>query len=109
MRIGLIDVDGVEPNYLLMVISTYHKEIGDEVEWYSPFTDTYDIVYIYKAFKESEDYDLIINSHKVIKGGPAYGDKLYTYNMPSNVIHLTPDYSLYPGINSNEKNKTKLT
>lgn len=107
MRVGLIDVDGVGPNYLFMVISTYHKGIGDEVEWYSPFTDTYDIVYMYKSSKESEEYDLIINSHEVVKGGPAYMDELCFYNLPSYILKLTPDYTLYPGIN--EKNKTKST
>lgn len=46
MRIGLIDVDGhaskkkwgatIYPNIALAKIARFHKELGDEVEWYSP-------------------------------------------------------------------------
>ena len=46
MKIGLIDVDGRNfPNIPLMKISAYHKAKGDVVEWYTSFSDTYDIVY----------------------------------------------------------------
>ena len=45
MRIGLIDVDSSNfPNLALMKLSAWHKQNGDEVEWYSHFADRYDIV-----------------------------------------------------------------
>ena len=34
MRIGLVDVEGHNfPNLALMKLSTYHKQLGDKVEW----------------------------------------------------------------------------
>ena len=49
MKIGLIDVDGHNfPNLPLMKLSAWHKQNGDDVEWYSPFIgliEKYDIVY----------------------------------------------------------------
>lgn len=37
MKIGLVDVDGHNfPNFALMRISGYHKNIGDQVEWVDP-------------------------------------------------------------------------
>ena len=38
-EIGLIDVDGHGnyPNLALMKISAYHKQMGDNVEWYTIF------------------------------------------------------------------------
>lgn len=39
MRISLIDVDGHNfPNLPLMKLSAWHKQNGDQVEWYDPLT-----------------------------------------------------------------------
>lgn len=108
-KIGLIDVDGHNyPNLALMKISAYHKEVGDEVEWYTPFTDTYDIVYKSKVFSFTPDYDLVINAKKVIQGGTGYAIFLHNgkeeYHickdrpLPPNIEKMRPDYSIYPGI-----------
>lgn len=36
-HIGLVDVDGHNfPNFALMRISAYHKNMGDRVEWADP-------------------------------------------------------------------------
>ena len=49
MNIGLIAVDSKYPNLALMKLSTYHKQQGDNVTWYSIF-EHYDIVYMSKIF-----------------------------------------------------------
>lgn len=72
MKIGLIDVDGGGkfPNLALMKISSYHKCLGDEVEWALPMAH-YDLVYQSKVFDETytKDIDWIPNADMVIKGG----------------------------------------
>jgi hypothetical protein len=110
MRIGLIDVDycGKFPNLALMKISAFHKGIGDEVEWYSPFAGRYDIVYVSKVFSWSADYLEYINAARVIRGGSGYnivnrnGKEVWENQygieteLPSEIEHIYPDYSLYP-------------
>lgn len=98
MKIGLIDVDSHNfPNLALMKISTYHKELGDKVEWYdniSGLTEEYDVVYMSKVFDHSytKDYIYPIYSKKVIKGGYGYGN----YEKPFKDYETTfPDYSIY--------------
>lgn len=106
MRIGLLDVDGKKfPNLVLMKLSAWHKSLGDSVEWYTPFGERYDRVYVSKVFSFSEDYDLSINADEVVYGGTGYAIKLIdgqeVYNqdkdMPlaSSIEHCYPDYSLY--------------
>ena len=34
MNVGLLPVDSNYPNLALMKLSSYHKSIGDNVEWY---------------------------------------------------------------------------
>ena len=107
MRIGLIDIDynGSFPNIPLMKISAWHKLHRNTVEFYMPFTDRYDIVYISKIFSWSEDYQDVINADKVIRGGSGYAIELqdgretwngYGENLPVYIEHIYPDYSLYP-------------
>ena len=73
MKIGLIDVDGHNyPNLPLMKLSAYHKMKGDEVQWYDDFSGRFDIVYLSKVFSFTEDYNYIINSEKVVRGGSGY-------------------------------------
>lgn len=104
MRIGLIDVDGHNyPNLPLMKLSAWHKANGDDVEWYVPFTH-YDIVYKSKVFTDSPDFNEYINADKMVRGGTGYaingaGDETYCKdqdpNLPDEVEHVYPDYSLY--------------
>ena len=106
MKVGLIDNDYNNfPNIALMKISAYHKAKGDDVEWYMPFHERYDIVYQSKVFSNTPDYDVVINADKVIKGGSGYAIKLINgrevYDptkdqpLPSEIEHMYPDYSLY--------------
>ena len=107
-RIGLIDVDGGKrfPNLVLMKLSAYHKQMGDSVDWYSPFDGWYDKVYMSKVFSFSPDYDFIINANEIVKGGSGYAihlvdgkevyDKSKEGSLPDEIEHIYPDYSIYP-------------
>lgn len=109
-RIGLIDVDGTGrfPNLPLMKLSAYHKHQGDNVEWYDPWQNEYDIVYMSKVFSFTPDYDYAIRAKKVIKGGSGYCislvdgrevyDKSKDIDLPCEIEHIYPDYSLYPDL-----------
>ncbi len=95
MKIGLIDVDGHNwPNLCLMKLSAYHKARGDRVEWWTP-EDHYDRVYKSRVFSDTYSRDTIMvdNAGEVIKGGTGYGAGP---NLPDEVEHSHPDYSLYP-------------
>lgn len=113
MRIGLIDVDGHNfPNLPLMKLSAWHKAQGDTVEWYDPLLhgigEPLDRVYMSKVFGDeySPDYPYFVNAKEVIKGGTGYHihvedgkevfDKENHNNLPEEVEHIYPDYSLYP-------------
>lgn len=108
MKIGLIDVDGHNfPNLPLMKISASHKAKGDAVEWYDPlFGGHYDKVYMSKVFSFSPDYPYHIDADEVEKGGSGYCislvdgkevfDKTKNKNLPDEIEHIYPDYSLYP-------------
>ena len=106
MRIGLIDVDGKNfPNIALMKLSAHCKQEGDSVEWYTPFGERYDVVFMSKIFSFTPDYDLVINADRVIKGGTGYCinlrdgkeifDKAKNIVLTEEIEHIYPDYSLY--------------
>lgn len=97
MRIGLLAVDSNYPNLALMKISRFHKERGDEVDWYNPF-DWYDILYMSKIFSFTEDWlQVISNVGAIIKGGTGYS---LTTRLRKEIDSLQPDYSIYPSIQS---------
>ena len=110
MKIGLIDVDGHNyPNLPLMKLSAWHKSKGDKVEWYDPFLgliEEYDKVYMSKVFSFTPDYDLPIYAKEIEKGGTGYcietvnGKEIFhkerNKNLPDEIEHIYPDYSLYP-------------
>lgn len=98
MKIGLIDVDGHNfPNLALMKISTYHKNIGDDVSWYDnmfAIIEEYDIVYMSKVFTDlyTPDYTYPVYSKKVIKGGYGYKNYVEPFKGYETIF---PDYSIY--------------
>ena len=108
MKVGLIDVDGHNyPNLPLMKLSAWHKQKGDHVEWYDPlFGGYYNKVYMSKVFSFSNDYEYCINADEVVKGGSGYCiklidgkevfDKSLDNELPQEIEHIYPDYSLYP-------------
>lgn len=110
MKIGLIDVDGHNyPNLPLMKLSAWHKKRGDTVRWYEPFdglVERYDKVYLSKVFSFTPDYEYPIYADEIQKGGSGYCiklvdgkevyDKSNDNDLPPEVEHIYPDYSLYP-------------
>ena len=111
MRIGLIDVDGHNfPNLVLMKISAWHKKQGDTVEWYEPmFSGHMDKVYMSKVFSFTEDFIYPIDADEVIQGGSGYCitvdadgkehyDRTKDMQLPYEIEHIFPDYSIYPDI-----------
>lgn len=111
MRVGLIDVDGHNyPNLPLMKLSAWHKTKGDEVKWYEPLFDGFgeplDKVYMSKVFSFTPDYEYYINAKEIEKGGSGYCitvvdgkevfDKSKNKDLPYEIEHIYPDYSLYP-------------
>lgn len=111
MRIGLIDVDGHNyPNLPLMKLSAWHKARGDTVEWYEPLVHGFpnpplDKVYMSKVFSFSPDYEYFVNAKEVVKGGSGYCislengkevfDKSKDKELPYEIEHIYPDYSIY--------------
>ena len=108
MKIGLIDVDGHNyPNLPLMKISAWHKAQGDSVEWYQPlFSGHMDKVYMSKVFSFTPDYEYYVDADVIEKGGSGYcielvdGKEVFhkdrDKNLPDEIEHIYPDYSLYP-------------
>lgn len=112
MKIGLIDVDGHNyPNLPLMKLSAWHKRQGDNAEWYIPTKHGFplppmDKVYMSKVFSFTPDYQYYVNANEVIKGGSGYaikmvdGEEIFEKGkdgqLPHEIEHIYPDYSLYP-------------
>lgn len=107
MKVGLIDVDSHNfPNLPLMKIAAHHKALGDSVEWYSPLISGHmDRVYMSKVFSFSADYEWNIDADEVIQGGSGYAinlkentetyDKSRDVDLPQEIEHIMPDYSIY--------------
>ena len=121
MKIGLIDVDGHNfPNIPLMKISAYHKSQGDEVVWYDPmFTGHCDKVYVSKVFSFSPDFEYFIDADEVNYGGSGYcielvgGQEIYDkskdIDLPPEIEHIYPDYSIYKELTGWHKKKREQT
>ncbi len=109
MKIGLIDCDKTNfPNLALMKISAYHKSKGDSVSWYEWWTGHYHRVYVSKVFGDeySQEDLTAIQADEIIYGGSGYaikienGKEVYKKeldkDLPFEIEHIYPDYSLYP-------------
>lgn len=102
-----MDGTGRFPNIALMKISAWHKRNGDVVEWYDPlFSGHFDMVYMSKVFSFTPDYEFPIDADEIIKGGSGYcislenGKEIFdeskNTNLPYEIEHIYPDYSIYP-------------
>lgn len=100
MRVALIDVDGHNfPNLPLMKLSAWHKRKGDFTEWYDPLTawiNPPDKVYMSKVFTFTPDYPHPVNVKEIIRGGTGYTYPSGGNQLPEEIEHIYPDYSLYP-------------
>lgn len=108
-KIGLYAVDNTPqfPNLPLMKISAWHKQQGDEVDWWLPLMH-YDKVYVSKIFgDEYTQMDLTcIDADEVEYGGTGFAIKIENgqevfhkeldHSLPDEIEHIYPDYSLYP-------------
>lgn len=105
MRVALIDVDGHNfPSLPLMKISAWHKAAGDSVEWYEPLTawkNPPDRVYMSKVFTFTPDFPHLVNAKEIIKGGTGYSYPDGKPDLPPEIEHIYPDYSLYPDLCKN--------
>lgn len=94
MKVGLLDVDGHHfPNLVLMKLYRWHRIRGDDVELVKAL-GKYNIVYKSKVFTYTRDAPPLFNADQIFSGGTGY--KNYTFNLPGEIEHLCPDYSLYP-------------
>lgn len=106
MNIGLVNVDSVKPNLVLMKISAYHKQKGDNVEWADALFGEYDKIYMSKVFSFTPDDNTAYNAKEIVRGGTGYAiklingkevyDKSKDPQLPPEIEHIYPDYSLYP-------------
>lgn len=109
MNIGLYDADGHNyPSLPLMKISAWHKKQGDNVEWVMPLYH-YDKIYVSRVFgDEYTTYDdsLLLQADEIQYGGTGFaikvenGKEVYRKeidkDLPYEIEHIYPDYSLYP-------------
>ena len=99
MRIGLHDAEKSHfksksfPNLALMKISAWHKNFGDDVEWWNPLYK-YDRVYSSKIF-DFTPVDPYL-PEDTIRGGTGYRDIPLNQDLPSEIDNMFPDYSIYP-------------
>lgn len=96
MKVRLLANDSKIPNVAIMKIYTYHKALGDDVNWYDPMFDMYDtdILYESKVFTFSPDYQYYPVNAQIIRGGTGIDVKS---QLPPDIESINDlDYSLYP-------------
>lgn len=87
------------PNIAIMKISTYHKQLGHDVDWYNPIIDMMDTDLLYESqlFNFTEPYQYYPVNAEVIKGGTGIDIKKRLPDDIDKILKL--DYSLYPNCN----------
>ena len=114
MNIGLFDVDSHKfPNLALMKISAWHKAQGDSAEFVIPLK-RYDKIYVSKVFggEYSKMPNFCLQADEIIYGGTGFaitiedGKEVYHKdrdpNLPYEIEHIYPDYTLYPKLTKNK-------
>lgn len=114
MKIGLLDADSHNyPNLPLMKISAWHKAQGDTVELIKPFdalANHYNKIYVSRVFGDeyTKYADYPLSADEIVYGGTGFaitienGKEVYHKdrdpNLPYEIEHIYPDYSLYPNL-----------
>ena len=90
--IGIHDSDDTSfPNLALMKLSAFHKQKGDQVEFFLPIMSSlYDKIYSSKVFSWTRSQEYLPKI--TIKGGTGYN---IFNNLPDKIEHICPDYDLY--------------
>ncbi len=91
MKIGLVQVDGDQPNVALMQICSYHEQKGDNVEWWlGPMWNyKYDKVYVSKIF----DFSVMPQiPEDAMIGGTGIN---FSNRLPLEIEKCKPSYLLY--------------
>lgn len=68
------------------------------MEWYDPLTawkSPQDMVYMSKVFEFTQDYHHPVNANKIVMGGTGYYYPDGGVELPEEIEHIYPDYSLY--------------
>ena len=92
MKIALYNIEPKIDNVALMRIASYHKSIGDEVEWYIDFNrDRYDKVYCSSLFDYTDKSGVPKNA---ICGGTGFDD--IGKKLPDEIECCDLGYSIYP-------------
>lgn len=92
--IGLIDVDSKIPNLALMKISSYYKQLGEQVEFVQKDKE-YEKIYASSIFTKSKPIceGLIdVYGDKIEIGGTGWD---LEKNLPEEIEKMKPDYDLY--------------
>lgn len=96
MKVRLLANDSKIPNLAIMKISTYHKRLGDDVDWYNPifdYEDT-DILYHSQIFTFTPPYQYYPINAQIIRGGTGIDIKS---KLPQEIETISElDYSIYP-------------
>lgn len=93
-KIRLIPLNCKIPNLALLKLSAWHKSEGDQVSLDEPDPD---IVYISSPFQFANkhiDYSLMFPGAKIEYGGYGFNEN----QLPYEIEHIMPDYSLYPSM-----------
>lgn len=109
MNIGIIDADLLDhgtrhPNLALLKISGYCKDLGHKVRLVCDYSELsndllneYDLLVMSKVFNFSRvpnDITQLIKERKIVRGGTGFFE-LDCPDLPPEVEHHKPDYSLY--------------
>jgi hypothetical protein len=91
MKIALLDVDSKIPNLALMKIAAFHRERGDQVNWYDElWREEYDEVYASAIFNFSDKSMLDPDRMKI--GGTGWD---ISSQLQEEMDECVPDYSIY--------------
>lgn len=95
MKVRLLARDSKMPNIAIMQISTYHKRLGDDVDWYNPLLDIYDTDRLYESqlFDFTDPFNYYPYNSDIIRGGTGIDIEKRLPNEIESIKEL--DYTIY--------------